>query len=394
MDKHTLDCLKNNLNPVISEFSKPQKDCIKILVRQIFIKGTPILRHLALDDERMVKPQARKFSRHLENIDLENHVDKLALKKAKPMIEEDTSIAYDLCDIAKEESKMMEKISKVFDGSRRKISNGFYLHGVGVGDLLLKFKPHLADEHTLNQTRKKIIFDLSEKFDKKGIWLMDRGNDHKHFFRDLSKAQIKFICRIKKNRKIVIKDNGEITKIEKLSPGKYEIYLLDRHNNKVKTDIIYTVIIHEHLEKKDEMCLLTNLSSDKYSVEKFVEKYLERWGVEKSFKRIKTKFMLERIRVLSFRRFVNLVALVRLCLLLATIIYRQLLDHSQGLFINIYHLVSSFKTFIKRKSLTDNPDSFITFLGHHFKPFVTKKNLDLPNLSLFSKYALEKLAPF
>ena len=394
MDKYTLDCLKNNLNSVIFDFSKPQKDCLKTLVRQVFIKGTPILRHLALDDERMVKPQARKFSRHLKNIDLEKHVDELALKKAKSMIEEDTSIAYDLCDIAKEESKMMEKISKIFDGSKRKISNGFYLHGVGVGDILLKFKPHLAYEHTLNQTRREIIFDLSEKFDKKGIWLMDRGNDHKHFFRDLAKAKIKFICRIKKNRKIVMKKTGEITKIEKFSPGKYEIYLLDHHNNKVKTDIIYTVIIHEHLEEKDEMCLLTNLPSDKYSVEEFVEKYLERWGVEKSFKRIKTKFMLERIRVLSFRKFVNLVALMRLCLLLATIIYRQLLDHSRGIFVNIYHLVSSFKAFIKRKSLTDNPDSFITFLGHHLKPFVIRKISEPSNLCLFSNYALVKLAPF
>lgn len=394
MDKYTLDFLRNQINPVIYEFSKPQKDCLSILLRQIFIKGTPILRHLALEDEKLVKSQARRFSRFLGNINLEPIVDELALKQAKNMIEEDTSIAYDLCDIAKENAKVMEKLSNIWDGSKKKRSTGHFLHGIGVKNILLKFKSHLADEHTLNQTRKDLIFELAKEFDHKGIWLMDRGNDHKQFFRDLTKEKIKFICRIKKNRLAVMKKTGKILKIKDLSPGKYEIYLLDHHNNKVKMDVVYTVIIHEHLENKDEMYLLTNLPVEKYSSEEFVEKYLQRWGIENSFKRIKSKFMLEKIRVLSFKKFINLVALIRLCLLLATIIYKKVLDQSKCLLMKIYHLAASFKAFRKRRSLTKNLDAFITFLGQHLKPFVTKKIPDPPNLSLFSKYALEKLAPF
>ena len=345
MDKYTLDFIRNQLNPVISGFSKPQKDCLNTLLRQIFIKGTPILRHLALEDERLVKSQARRFSRFLGNVNLEPEVDKMALKQAKHMIEEDTSIAYDLCDIAKEDAKMMEKISKIWDGSKRKRSTGYFLHGIGIEDVLLKFKPHLADEHTLNQTRKDLIFELAKEFDHKGIWLMDRGNDHKHFFRELTKEKIKFICRIKKNRLAVVKKTGEMLKIKDLSPGKHEIYLLDHHNNKVKTDVVYAVIIHKHLKDKEEICLLTNLSPNKYSIEEFVKKYLQRWGIENSFKRIKTKFMIERIRVLSFKRFVNLVALIRLCLLLATIIYKKVLDQNKCLIMKIYHLATSFKAF-------------------------------------------------
>lgn len=394
MDKYTLDHLRNQLNPVISEFSKPQKDCVNTLVRQIFIKGTPILRHLVPEDDRLVKPQSRKFSRHLGKIELEEKVDELALRKAKKLIEEDTGIAYDLCDIAKEDAKVMEKISKIWDGSKRKKSTGYFLHGIGVANILLKFKPHLADEHTLNQTRKELIFELAEKFDSNGIWLMDRGNDHKQFFRDLAKKEIRFICRIKKNRLAVVKKTGEMLKIKDLAAGKHEIYLLDHHNNKVKTDIVFVVVIHEHLEKKEEICLLTNLKKAKYSTEEFVEKYLQRWGIENSFKRIKTKFMLEKIRVLSFERFVNLVALIRLCLLLASTIYEKILDQNKSVLMRIYHLVSSFKIFRKRRSLTENLDSFISFLGHHLKPFVIRKIPDPPNLCLFSKYALEKLAPF
>lgn len=392
MDKYTLDCLKNQLNPVISDCSKPQKDCVKTLVRQIFIKGTPILRHLALENELMVKPQARKFSRHLENIEIENAVDGLALKEAKKIIDEDTSIAYDLCDISKENAKRMENLSTVFDGSKRKISEGFFLHGIGIEDILLKFKVHLANEFTLNQTRKSLIFELAEEFSRRGIWLIDRGNDDKQFFRDLAEAEIKFICRIKSNRLAVLKQTGERIKIKDLSTGKYEVYLFDNHNNKPKTDIAYTIIIHQHLKEK-EMYLLTNLPADKYSEKEFVEKYLQRWGVENSFKRIKTKFMLEKIRVLSFKRFVNLVSIIRLCMILATIIYQKIVGQSKNFLMNIYHLVAKFKAFRKRKSLTLNLDAFITFLGCHLKPFATKKIPDPPNLCLFSKYALGKLAP-
>jgi len=394
MDKYTLDCLRNQLNPVISGFSKPQKDCINTLVRQILIKGTPILRHLVPEDERLVKPQARKFSRHLSNIELESKVDELAFKQTKGQVEEDTSIAYDLCDIAKESAKVMEKLSKIWDGSKRKKSTGYFLHGIGVGDILLKFKPHLANKHTLNQTRRDLILKLAEEFDRQGIWLLDRGNDDKQFFHDLAEEKINFICRIKKNRLAVVKETGERLKIHDLEAGKHEIYLLDEHNHKPKTDHVFVVVIHEHLENKEEMALLTNLPADKYSAEEFVQKYLQRWGIENSFKRVKTKFMLEKIRVLKFDRFVNLVALIRLCSLLATTIYKKVLDQSKCVLMKIYHLVTSFKAFRKRRALTENLDAFISFLGHHLQPFVTRKIPDPPNLSLFSKYTLEKLAPF
>lgn len=124
---------------------------------------------------------------------------------------------------------------------------------------------------------------------------MDRGNDSKQFFRDLAKKNIKFICRMRKKRLVVLKNTGKITKLSKLKPGKYAIYLLDHHNNKVKTDITYTLIINKHLENKEEIRLISNLPFDKYSEDEFVKKYLERWGVEKSFRRIKTKFFIAKI---------------------------------------------------------------------------------------------------
>ena len=131
MDKYTLDFIKNKVNEVISGCTKPQRKCFQYLVRQLFIKGTPILRHLVEDDGRNVKPETRRFSRNLENGDLADSVDDFILKQVKNQVEDDTSIAYDLCDINKDDAKKMENISKVFDGSRRRKVMGFWLHGVG-----------------------------------------------------------------------------------------------------------------------------------------------------------------------------------------------------------------------------------------------------------------------
>jgi hypothetical protein len=385
--------MRNNLELVISHLSRPQQKCLKTLVRQVFIKKTPVLRHLAMEDELLVPSQTRRFSRHLEHIDLEKTVDKLALNKAKKMMQKDTTIAYDLCDIAKDNAKVMENLSRVFDGNKRKSAPGYFLHGVGAADILLQFNVHNADADTLNKTRKKIIFKINEHFQNKGIWVMDRGNDGKQFFRDLALEGVRFICRLRNNRHVVMEKTGEKVAIKDIAPGKYNVYLLDRNNNNVKTDVAYTLVIQQHLDHKEPIRLLSNLCIEKYSAEGFVEKYLERWGVEKKFRTIKTKFMLEKIRVLSWKRFVNLVALIRLCLLLAHLLYQRLIEHERQIFLNLFHLIQSFKAFIKRKALTQNPDSFITFLGHYLPPFVARKIPDSPNISLFSSSILKKLSP-
>ncbi len=393
MDKYTLNFLNNNLNSVIGTLTKPQKKAVSSLTRQIFRKGTTILRHLAEDNGIQVKSQTRTFARHLENIKLEDKVDEFALKKAKNLVLEDTAIAYDLSDIAKEEAKVMENLSTVFDGSKRKPVNGFCLHGVGVKDILLKFQVHDADKDTTNRTRKNIILDLHKKFEGKGIWVLDRGNDAKHFFRTLSLNEVKFICRLRNNRDIILKNTGEKKKLKELKVGKHEVYLLNTNNNKVKTDIVYTIIIHKHLKGKGEMRLISNLPKNKFSSNNFVKKYLERWGVETKFRTIKTKFELEKIRVLSWNKFVNLIALVRLSMLISHLLYRNIMKYGKQILSTFYHVAQSFKIFIKNKALTHNPDAFIRFLGTRLPFFLNKKPPDPPIPSLFSQATLQKLSP-
>ncbi|QQR55593.1 transposase [Candidatus Peregrinibacteria bacterium] len=53
--------------------------------------------------------------------------------------------------------------------------------------------------------------------------------------------------------------------------------------------------------RKEPIRLIYSLK-DSYTAEQIVNLYLERWGIEKSFKRVKQKFQLEKIRVLSLKK--------------------------------------------------------------------------------------------
>ena len=200
MYKYIQDFIRNNSRSVLSDCTLPQKKAISEIIRGLFTAGTPVLRHLVQSEKKTAKKQAEKYSYHLGNINLREKIEAFSLRKVQKEIKEDTIIAYDLTDINKEFSKKMEKLSAVFDGSRRKVTDGFTLHGVGVNGILLKLQVHEHETKTLNQVRFNIVKQLAESFQRKGIWVFDRGNDGKLFFKDLRhELNVQFIARLRVN---------------------------------------------------------------------------------------------------------------------------------------------------------------------------------------------------
>lgn len=211
MLKYIQESIRNNSRFVFQELTKPQKKAMGEIMRGLFTSGEPILRHLAQSPEKTAKRQGDKYSYHLGRVIIAEKVDDLALKKAKTMVKNNSIIAYDLTDISKESAKKIEKISRVFDGSKRKVTNGFLLHGVGINGILTKLQIHDGEQFTTNQIRAKIVTEISQEFNHKGIWVVDRGNDNKQFFRFLRhNAKVDFIARLKSNRQVVLKKTGAI----------------------------------------------------------------------------------------------------------------------------------------------------------------------------------------
>jgi hypothetical protein len=392
MNKYIQDSVRNNLRSIVRNMTKPQQKSIQEITRGLFVSGTPILRHLIQDESKTAKKQAEKYSHHLGNVELKERVDKFTFRKAKQSVNSKTIIAYDLTDISKEAAKKMKKLGRVFDGSRRKVTNGYTLHGVGINNLLVKLETHDSETKTLNQTRRKIVKGISEQLDRNGIWVFDRGNDNKQFFKDLQhNLKVNFIARLRSNRQVVMAKTGVIIQVKDVPVGKYEVFLMNYHNIKVDTRFKFTLIIREHLKNKEPIRLLSNLDSRNYSSEKFTTMYLERWGVENIFKRIKTKFELEKIRVLSYEKYLNLVALIQFAVVVSTLIFNHLHKVTNSL---ITSVILMYKRFLKFKNLTFNIDSFISYMRVSLTPLLFRKPPLKNQPSLFSRRCLEKLGTF
>ena len=93
----------------------------------------------------------------------------------------------------------MENNSTVFDGSQRRREKGFFLHGVGTKDFLLRLDSHAAGKEFLPQKRKEILEEMLPVLKNKGIWAFDRGNDDEKLFSYLQKRNTKFIVRLKES---------------------------------------------------------------------------------------------------------------------------------------------------------------------------------------------------
>lgn len=390
MYKYIQDSIKNNSRSVLKDLTKPQQKALSEVIRGLFTAGEPILRHIAQDETKSAKKQAEKYSHHLGNVRIQKKVEELALKQTKKQIRKRTVIAYDLTDIAKESAKKIEKLSRVFDGSKRKIATGFLLHGVGINGILTKFQMHDSDQFTTNQIRKKIVTEISEKLDKKGIWVIDRGNDDKQFFKFLRQdLKVDFIARLKSNRQVVLKKTGDKIQVKNLKSGKYTVYLMKKNNDHVDIGSEYTLVISNHLKDKEPIRLLHSLKYS-YSKNQIVNMYLERWGVENIFKRVKDKFELEKIRVLKYEKFVNLVALIQFAVLVSTITFLKIQQSTNVLIIGV---LMHYKKFMKLKTLSFNLDSFITFMKNSLKPLSFRLEKPPNQLNIFSKCQLDKLDP-
>ena len=392
MNKYIHDAIRNASRSILKGLTRPQQKAVSEIVRGLFTKGTPVLRHLIQSETKTAKKQAEKYAWHLANTDLRSAVDKFALRKAKAEVKKNTIIAYDLTDINKECAKKMEKLRRVWDGSKRKTAPGYTLHGVGVNSLLLKLEVHDGDENTQNQTRRKVIEKMNESFSKKGIWVFDRGNDDKYFFKFLRhKLKVQFIARLKEDRKVCLVKTRALIQVRKLPPGRYTVYLMHRWNVKADKRYKYTLTISNHLEENEPIRLLAYLK-DSYSGEQIVTMYLQRWGIENIFKRVKTKFNLEKIRVLNHQKFVNLIALIQFALNLSTITFIQIQKLTYSL---ISGVLLAYRKFIRLKNLTFNLDSYISFLKYSIKPLIIQPKRAPPEqLNLFSRRLMVKLGTF
>tara|TARA_Y100000310_G_C20576182_1_gene760527 strand:+ start:146 stop:658 length:513 start_codon:yes stop_codon:yes gene_type:complete len=166
--KHIHDAVRNTLRFVGSSLTTPQTRAVKEILVGLLRDNTPILNHLNMENSVKIVKQSERYRRHLGNMNIANIVEKRILRTLSE-VEEDTVISYDLGDIAKPHAKKMEGISGIFDGSERKPSRGYVLHGVCIHNQPVAMELHDANAKFLPQVRKEVIGRISKHVGTKGI---------------------------------------------------------------------------------------------------------------------------------------------------------------------------------------------------------------------------------
>lgn len=382
MQKIITNVINNNFNVLIqkSGATVPQGKNLRLLGTQILKTGEVHLRKLKNSSKKTTaKKQGELFGNILEKVDIAPTVNNIVFSRFLKEVENDTVIAYDLTDEAHphvdmQAEKGMENVSDIFDGSKRRREKGFVHHGVGTEKHLLRLEIHESKKKFLPQTRENILKEMIPPLKGKGIWAFDRGNDDQKLFQYLSEKKARFIVRIKENRKFCICDTGEEYTAKNLPEGRHEVYVRKSGGKKKgATDKLgydtkqkYLVIKEKNLKKYAPIVLLTSISLGTFSNAELVKKYLERWGVENHFRRVKQMYGLENVLIRKWKRRINFTALILFVHFLTVVIQRKLEIGKEAL--QEVYLVAweSIKNFLRKESKSYNTYSFVAFIRAHF----------------------------
>jgi len=255
---------------------------------------------------------------------------------ASSRVEEDTLLILDISDIAKKYARRMEYLATVHDGSEGTLVNGYWtcsVIGAEGGERVLTplysrlYSQAGPDFRSENAEVRKAISSVSEHTEKRGIWVLDRGGDRREIIHHLLGNKLRFIIRLKVDRHLVYRGNKR-SALEQASrcPMLYSEKIVKEERNKEKIchlefgyrpirlperkEQLYMIVVKGF--GQNPMMLLTNVQvrKSRKSLWRIIQSYITRWSIEETIRFIKQSYNLEDIRLLTYRRLQNMIALV------------------------------------------------------------------------------------
>lgn len=252
------------------------------------------------------------------------------------MIKQDSLLVLDISDIAKKYAEKMEYLATVRDGSEGALANGYWtcsVIGTEAGEsvfiplynrLYSQAGPDFISE---NAEVRKAISLVSEQTEKRGIWVLDRGGDRRKIIHHLLANKHRFILRLKVDRHLVYRRKKRSVyehalacpllfseRIVKEDAGREKICHLEFGYRPVKLperkESLSMVVVRGF--GQEPMMLLTNikLTKSRKVLWSIIESYMSRWRIEETIRFMKQSYNLEDIRLLTYRRLQNMMALV------------------------------------------------------------------------------------
>jgi hypothetical protein len=277
-----------------------------------------------------------RLSRQLNRDGLWYHLTSKVLSLARDKIGSRSLLVLDLSDISKSYARKMEYLSCVHDGSRQSLSEGYWLIQVIAGEsgqgevmpLYSRLYSTVAPDFEAENTEIiKAVTMVSHGIGGKGIWVIDRGGDRRKLYDFFLSRKLDFIIRLKGDRHVVYQ--GKKVVARELS-GRCrllyrEVLIREESQGEKRYDIdygfcpvrlpdipvpLFLVVVSGF--GREPMMLLTTvpLRRSRAALWWVVQSYLTRWKVEETLRFIKQSYQLEDVRVLTYRRLQNMMALV------------------------------------------------------------------------------------
>jgi len=285
----------------------------------------------------LIKTEDR-LSRNLSSEALDVHLLQRLAEMGGRRVSSKTVLCLDLSDVRKEYAQKMEYLNEVYDGSTGEVHQGYWLcevtaaevQGSEIVPLYQKLYSTEAPDFQGENAELLGAVDWVGTFAGwRGIWAIDRGGDRRHVLEPLLERGLRFVIRSTGKRTVIDRRHLKGTvkevagrcrlpfaaKVIRIEDGKEKVYQVRYGAEPIRlpgrSEKMLLVVVAGFAQ--EPLMLLTNLvgrARDSESLWWIVEIYLTRWKIEETFRFLKQSYNLEDLRVLSYQRLQNLVALV------------------------------------------------------------------------------------
>lgn len=290
----------------------------------------------SLGEKIALKKTQYRLCRQLGREGLWQKLTHTLIKLGARRVSEDSLLVMDTSDICKKYAEKMEYLVRVYDGSEKRIAKGYWTCNVvaaetgelSITPLYSKLYSQASPEFdSANDEMLQAIDAVSKHTGRRGIWVLDRGGDREKIIHPLLERELNLIIRLVGDRHLLYRGRKILAqelanncplpyaeKVVKEEKGKERIYIVQFGFRRVRLpgreERLSLVVIRGFGEQP--MMLLTSLAMRKKRSLLWwvIESYLTRWRIEENFRFIKQSYQLEDIRLLTYKRLQNMMALI------------------------------------------------------------------------------------
>ena len=283
----------------------------------------------SLKEEITLKALVKRLSRNLKefnndseegNSTYEDVRNKIIFEnyenEIKDKIYDNTVFCFDPGDLTKQYTTKFEGIDTIKDGSTGEFKAGY--HMIEVAGLTKNEKLPVpvytrlfsAQEEgfvSVNEEYLKAIEYLGEKYQKEGIYALDRGFDDQKYFRKFIDQSGIIENILKKSKRVKMKWNYKYKDKKGITRVAYTGYMKITIPD-IEGKEFYLIVIKSEEFPNSPMMLITNLKPENEEFTKIVNKvYIKRWKIEEYFRFKKQQFGFEKelVRTLNSIRTLN-----------------------------------------------------------------------------------------